>query len=64
MVLIVIANAMVERIRHGGMRKKGVEIGLITTDEQVEETAAAWEEWALRDDATLGMMHGEIIIRK
>lgn len=55
---------MAERIRHGEMRKKGVEIGLITNDDQVEEMASAWQEWAQRDDASLGMMHGEIIIQK
>ncbi|EMR67608.1 putative methylase involved in ubiquinone menaquinone biosynthesis protein [Eutypa lata UCREL1] len=58
------ATSMAERIRHGEMRKKGVEIGLITNDDQVEEMASAWQEWAQRDDASLGMMHGEIIIQK
>ncbi|KAK7757093.1 hypothetical protein SLS62_000640 [Diatrype stigma] len=58
------ATAMAERIRNGEMRKKGVELGLITHDDQVEEMATAWEEWAKQDDATLGMLHGEIIIQK
>lgn len=55
---------MAERIRNGEMRKKGFATGLLTHDDQVEEMATAWEEWAKRDDASLGIMHGEIIIQK
>lgn len=58
------ATAMAERIRNGEMRKKGFATGLLTHDDQVEEMATAWEEWAKRDDASLGIMHGEIIIQK
>ncbi|RYP46595.1 hypothetical protein DL768_007217 [Monosporascus sp. mg162] len=57
------ATAMAERIRSGEMRKKAIELGLIT-DSDVEEMAAGWEAWAERDDASLGMMHGEILIQK
>ena len=55
---------MSERIRNGEMRKKAVEIGSITDDQQVEEMAKAWEKWAETDEATLGMMHGEVLIQK
>ena len=55
---------MSERIRHGEMRKKALELGVITEDEQVEEMAKAWQEWAETDEATLGMMHGELLIQK
>lgn len=58
-----LATAMTERIRNGEMRKKAVELGVMTEDE-VEGMAAAWQEWAQRDDASLGMMHGEILIHK
>ena len=46
------------------MRKKAVDLGVITDNEQVEEMAQAWQEWAKTDEATLGMMHGELLIQK
>ncbi len=54
---------MAERALNGEMRRKAVEIGAMT-DDQAEEMAAAWQEWAARDDASMGMMHGEILIQK
>ena len=46
------------------MRKKGIELGVVTDDEQVEEMAQAWQEWAKTDEATVGAIHGELLIRK
>lgn len=60
---VALAKASTERIRHGEMRKKAIELGMIQ-DEDVEEMASAWEEWAKRDDASVGMLHGEIVIHK
>jgi hypothetical protein len=54
---------MVERIRGGRIRKAGLESSL-TTENDLEEMAKAWEEWEERDDASLGMIHREIIIQK
>ena len=54
---------MVERILGSQMRKAGLETGLITEDD-VDEMAKSWEEWQERDDASLGMIHGEILIQK
>jgi hypothetical protein len=54
---------MVNFVRGGRIRKAGLESGL-ATEHGLEEMAKAWEEWKKRDDATLGMLHGEIIIQK
>jgi hypothetical protein len=54
---------MIERLRTGQMREKGIEMGL-TTEEGIEEMIKAWEEWIETDDATLGIMNGEVIVKK
>jgi hypothetical protein len=54
---------MAERVRGGRLRKAGLESGL-ATESDLEEMAKDWEEWAGRDDANLGMLHGEILIQK
>lgn len=56
-------EAMIERLRTGQMRKKGIELGL-TTEETVEEMVKGWKEWMERGDATLGIVNGEVIVRK
>lgn len=45
------------------MRKKALKFGLIAEDD-FEEMAKAWEEWAQRDDASLAMLQAEILIEK
>ncbi|KAL9105313.1 MAG: hypothetical protein Q9227_009480 [Pyrenula ochraceoflavens] len=57
------ALAMTERVRGGRIRKIGLESGLLTEND-LDEMAKAWDEWKERDDANLGMMHGEILIQK
>jgi hypothetical protein len=57
------AQAMVERVRGGRLREVGLKSGLVTEND-LEEMAKAWEEWAGRDDASLAMMHGEILIQR
>lgn len=55
---------MAKLIRSGGRtRQRALGAGLATEDE-LEEIAKAWEEWAEMGEATLGMMHGEILIQK
>lgn len=54
---------MAERVRHGGMRQKGLEMG-IATEADLKEMAEAWDEWVATENACLGCMHGEILIRK
>lgn len=63
---IILAQAMAERVRGSAaarVRKVALESGL-ATEGDLEEMAKAWEEWEERDDANLGMLQGEIIIRK
>ncbi|KAK1775999.1 hypothetical protein QBC45DRAFT_395583 [Copromyces sp. CBS 386.78] len=56
-------ESMIERLRTGHMRTKGLELGL-TTEEAVEEMIEGWKEWMIREDATLGIVNGEVIVRK
>ncbi|KAK3897061.1 methyltransferase [Staphylotrichum tortipilum] len=55
--------AMVERLREGQVRGKGIELGLVT-EEGVEEMVKAWEEWMGREEAVLGIVNGEVVVRK
>ncbi|KAJ7180777.1 S-adenosyl-L-methionine-dependent methyltransferase [Mycena filopes] len=59
------AEGIVNTIRNtdGALRKGGLATGM-TTEDDLEEMAKAWEEWSKNDDATLGMLHGEVIIQK
>lgn len=54
---------MIDRLRTGQMRDKGIELGIVT-EEDIEEMIKAWERWIEADDATLGIMNGEVIWRK
>jgi hypothetical protein len=54
---------MIERLRTGQMRSKGLEMGIVT-EEGIEEMIKAWEEWIETADATLGIMNGEVIVTK
>lgn len=45
------------------MREGGLKSELVTENE-LEEMARAWEEWAEIDDATLAMIQGEILIQR
>lgn len=54
---------MVDALGKGRLRSVGLSSGFATEDD-LQEMAAAWEEWAGADGAILGMLHGEILIRK
>ncbi|KAK4120099.1 S-adenosyl-L-methionine-dependent methyltransferase [Parathielavia appendiculata] len=56
-------EAMIERLKTGQMRSKGIEMG-ITTEQEIEDMIKAWREWVETEDATLGIMNGEVIIKK
>ena len=45
------------------MREKALKFGL-GTESEFTEMAEAWEEWAKKDDATLAMLQGEILVQK
>lgn len=54
---------MIDRLRTGQMRDKGFELGLVT-ERGIEEMIRAWEDWMAADDATMGIMNGEVIVKK
>ncbi|SPQ26431.1 e0457765-177d-4f87-a10c-ad29bd81645c [Thermothielavioides terrestris] len=56
-------EAMIGRLKEGPMRSKALETGL-ATEEEIEEMVKAWEEWIRTDSATLGIMNGEVVIKK
>jgi hypothetical protein len=59
---IRLADAMTSRARDGESRRKSLELGL-ATEQEMDEMADAWEQWGESEDASMGMMHGEIIIQ-
>jgi hypothetical protein len=54
---------MIERLRSGQMRDKALEMR-IATEEEIEGMIRGWEEWIETDDATLGIMNGEVVVRR
>ena len=62
-LIIVAGEAMVQRLLHGPLRSKALELGIVTEDE-LDGMVKAWEEWMVTSDATLGLMNGEVIVRK
>ncbi|KAH8817155.1 methylase [Xylogone sp. PMI_703] len=57
------SQGLCDQLRGGILREKALKFGLGTANE-FEEMAKAWEEWAKRDDASLAMLHGEILVQK
>lgn len=58
-----IVQGMLDAMQHGRLRSVGLQAKLVTEDD-LEEMIGAWKEWLKADGAILGMMHGEILIRK
>lgn len=56
-------QSMADRIKHGQMRQKAVEFGIMK-DEEAEGMYNAWIEWKNSDEGTMGMMNGEILAFK
>lgn len=56
-------KGLCDQLRGGSLREKALKFGL-GTENDLEEMAKAWEEWAKRDDASLALLHGEILIQK
>ncbi|EMC91084.1 hypothetical protein BAUCODRAFT_80451 [Baudoinia panamericana UAMH 10762] len=56
-------GTMLERIKHGGMRTMALQHNL-ATESDMDEMARDWEAWIAAEDGVLGLMHGEILIRK
>lgn len=57
------AQGLCDQLRGGSLREKALKFDL-GTENEFEEMANAWEEWAQRDDATLAMLQGEILVQK
>lgn len=52
-----------DRILSGEIRKQALELGL-ATEAEMDEMGAEWQRWIETEDATCGMIHGQIIVRK
>jgi hypothetical protein len=53
-----------DQLRAGSrLREKALKFDL-GTDTEFEGMAKAWEKWAKQDDASLAMLHGEILVQK
>lgn len=63
MAAFSLAQGLCDQLRGGSLREKALKFGL-GTENDFEEMAKAWEEWATRDDASLAMLHGGILIQK
>ncbi|CZR56785.1 related to delta-24-sterol methyltransferase [Phialocephala subalpina] len=59
----ICSQGLCDQLRGGSLREKAVKFGL-GTENDLEEMAKALEEWAKRDDASLAMLHGEILVQK
>jgi hypothetical protein len=53
---------MEERLLDGEIRKEAVRLG-ISTEKELDGIANGWMRWSDMEDASFGMMHGEILIR-
>ncbi len=63
MAVFSIAQGLCDQLRGGSLREIALKFGL-GNDNDLEEMAKAWEEWAKREDASLAMLHGEILVQK
>ncbi|KAK3317495.1 S-adenosyl-L-methionine-dependent methyltransferase [Cercophora scortea] len=57
------AQGIIDNINGSRLRGAGLKMGLVT-EADLEEMVKDWNEWAGRDDASLAMMHGEILIER
>jgi 2-polyprenyl-3-methyl-5-hydroxy-6-metoxy-1,4-benzoquinol methylase len=63
MAVFSLAQGLYDQLRGGSLREKALKFGL-GTENDFEEMAKAWEEWAKRDDASLAMLQWEILVQK
>ncbi|KAH7022275.1 S-adenosyl-L-methionine-dependent methyltransferase [Ilyonectria destructans] len=57
------ASSMMERLKNGQMRGKAIELG-IATEQEIDDMIDAWDKWSKTEDATLGIMNGEVLVDK
>lgn len=61
---ICLAQGLIDQLKGGSrLREKALIFGL-GTDDGFGEMAKAWKEWAMREDASLAMLQGEILVHK
>lgn len=59
-----LSKGLCDQLRGGArLREKALKFGL-GTEIDFEEMIQAWKEWAKSDDASLAMLHGEILVQK
>lgn len=58
-----LATALSDLVRSGRLREAGLKSGL-TTEADLQEMARDWEDWVEREDASVAMMHGEVLIQR
>ena len=54
---------MAAQVRGGKVGEIAKKTGLASASD-LEEMASAWEVWTTREDSSLAMIHGEIVIEK
>ncbi|KEF63123.1 uncharacterized protein A1O9_01099 [Exophiala aquamarina CBS 119918] len=59
----ICAQGLCGPLRGGSLRERALKFGLGAEDD-FEVMAKAWEEWAITEDASLAMVHGEILVQK
>jgi hypothetical protein len=52
---------LIERVQTPQLRELATKLG--STTEDLDEIAKDWKEWTKRENASIAMMHGEIIIQ-
>ncbi|KAL1858096.1 putative secondary metabolism biosynthetic enzyme [Diaporthe australafricana] len=57
------ARAMIHELQTNRWREAGLKAG-IATEQDLDEMAIAWNEWAESDRSTLAMIQGQVIIQK
>lgn len=54
---------MAAQVRGGMVGEIAKKTGLASGND-LDEMASAWEYWATREDSSLAMIHGEVVIEK
>jgi hypothetical protein len=63
MAVFSVAQGLCAQLRGGGLRDKALKFDLGAEDD-FEEMAKAFEEWAKKEDASLAMLQAQILVEK
>ena len=58
-----LATALSDRVRGGRLREAGLKSGP-ATEADLQGVARDWEDWMEKADASVAMMHGEVLIQR